>query len=154
MAEITAQKVNELRNKTGLPMMKCKQLLTAAGGDVFGRAAGSRDVDLAAVAALGRDARGVFAAGRGGAAAVVRELADAVIEGKQGRADKPDDASTGPGPQGRRRSSRSAFRADEAGAPGAPRPGEESSTQVDIPPTGGPVETVPGPEPVAAGQSA
>ena len=34
MAEITAQKVNELRNKTGLPMMKCKQLLTAAGGDV------------------------------------------------------------------------------------------------------------------------
>src|SRR2546423_7875898 len=34
MAEITAQKVNELRNKTGLPMMKCKQLLTAAGGDL------------------------------------------------------------------------------------------------------------------------
>ena len=84
---------------------------------------------------------------------VVRELADAVIEGKQGRVDKPDDASTGPGPQGRRRSSRSAFRADEAGAPEAPRPGEESSTQVDIPPTGGPVETVPGPEPVAAGQA-
>jgi elongation factor Ts len=34
MAEITAQKVNELRAKTGLPMMKCKQLLTAADGDV------------------------------------------------------------------------------------------------------------------------
>jgi elongation factor Ts len=34
MAEITAQQVNELRNKTGLPMMKCKQLLTAAGGDL------------------------------------------------------------------------------------------------------------------------
>jgi len=34
MAEITAQKVNELRAKTGLPMMKCKQLLTAAGGDI------------------------------------------------------------------------------------------------------------------------
>ncbi|HZN66483.1 MAG TPA: translation elongation factor Ts [Tepidisphaeraceae bacterium] len=34
MAEITAQRVNELRNRTGLPMMKCKQLLTAAGGDV------------------------------------------------------------------------------------------------------------------------
>jgi elongation factor Ts len=34
MAEITAQKVNELRGKTGLPMMKCKQLLTAAGGDL------------------------------------------------------------------------------------------------------------------------
>src|SRR3954466_1304519 len=43
---------------------------------------------------------------------VVRELADAVIEGKQGRADKPDDASTGPGPRAPRRSTRSAFRAD------------------------------------------
>src|SRR5207253_2676768 len=44
---------------------------------------------------------------------IVRELADAVIEGKQGLAEKPEDASTGPGPQARRRSSRSAFRADE-----------------------------------------
>jgi len=78
---------------------------------------------------------------------IVRELADAVVEAKQGRADKPDDASTGPGPQARRRSSRSAFRADD-GAPGAPRPGEES-TQVDLPATGGPVENVPGSEPVA-----
>src|SRR5438477_12418407 len=56
---------------------------------------------------------------------VVRELADAVIEGKQGRADKPDDASTGPGPgpgpQARRRSSRTAFRADDG--PGAPAGG-------------------------------
>jgi elongation factor Ts len=34
MAEITAQKVNELRAKTGLAMMKCKQLLTTAGGDI------------------------------------------------------------------------------------------------------------------------
>src|SRR2546423_5095178 len=34
MAEITAQRVNELRNKTGLPMMKCKQLLIAAGGEI------------------------------------------------------------------------------------------------------------------------
>src|SRR5215218_5826269 len=54
---------------------------------------------------------------------IVRELADAVIEGKQGRADKPDDASTGaPGPQGRR-SSRAAFRAEEGGppAPATPR---------------------------------
>ena len=33
MAEITAKSVNELRAKTGLPMMKCKQLLTANGGD-------------------------------------------------------------------------------------------------------------------------
>jgi elongation factor Ts len=34
MAEITAQKVNELRNKTGLGMMECKKALTEAGGDV------------------------------------------------------------------------------------------------------------------------
>src|SRR5258705_13834014 len=44
---------------------------------------------------------------------VMKELADAVIEGKQGRADKPPDASTGPGPQARRRSSRTAFRAED-----------------------------------------
>jgi small subunit ribosomal protein S2 len=84
---------------------------------------------------------------------IVRELADAVIEGKQGRTEKPDDASTGPGPRAPRRSSRSAFRADEGGA-AAPRPGEEPATQVDLPATGGPVENVPGTEPVAAGQSA
>src|SRR5437588_7895215 len=34
---------------------------------------------------------------------VVRELADAVIEGKQGRGDKPDDRSTRPGPHASRR---------------------------------------------------
>src|SRR5512138_3557847 len=34
MAEITAAKVNELRAKTGQPMMKCKQMLTEAGGDI------------------------------------------------------------------------------------------------------------------------
>ena len=34
MAEITAKTVNELRARTGLPMMKCKQLLTAAGGNL------------------------------------------------------------------------------------------------------------------------
>ena len=34
MAEITATLVNQLRGKTGLAMMKCKQLLTAAGGDL------------------------------------------------------------------------------------------------------------------------
>src|SRR3954454_4946521 len=34
MAEITAQKVNEVRARTGLAMMKCKQLLTTAGGDI------------------------------------------------------------------------------------------------------------------------
>ena len=34
MAEITAKLVNDLRAKTGLPMMKCKQLLSEAGGDL------------------------------------------------------------------------------------------------------------------------
>lgn len=34
MAEITAKAVNELREKTGQPMMKCKQVLTEAGGDI------------------------------------------------------------------------------------------------------------------------
>lgn len=33
MAEITAKMVNDLRNKTGLPMMDCKKALTEAGGD-------------------------------------------------------------------------------------------------------------------------
>src|SRR5215212_8627512 len=58
---------------------------------------------------------------------VMRELADAIIEGKQGRVDKPDEAA-GTGP--RRRSTRSAFRADDksAGAPtdAAAAPGEEA----------------------------
>lgn len=34
MAEITAALVNELRAATNLPMMKCKQALTASGGDI------------------------------------------------------------------------------------------------------------------------
>src|SRR6185369_11993694 len=59
---------------------------------------------------------------------VVHELAEAVIEGKSGRVDKGESAPTDQAP--RRRSSRSAFRADE----GAP------STPVEIPAEGGPVE--------------
>ena len=34
MAEITAKAVNDLRAKTGLPMMECKKLLVEAGGDM------------------------------------------------------------------------------------------------------------------------
>ncbi|HYO10475.1 MAG TPA: translation elongation factor Ts [Tepidisphaeraceae bacterium] len=34
MAEITAKAVNELRARTGQPMMKCKQMLQEAGGDL------------------------------------------------------------------------------------------------------------------------
>ena len=33
MAEITAAAVKALRERTGLPMMECKQALTEAGGD-------------------------------------------------------------------------------------------------------------------------
>jgi len=85
---------------------------------------------------------------------VMRELADAVIEGKQGRVDKPDDASTGPGARAPRRSSRTAFRAEgDAPVPATPRVGEDA-TQVDLPTTGGPIESVPATEPLAAGQSA
>src|SRR5688572_11750833 len=97
---------------------------------------------------------------------IVRELADSVIEGKGQRTDKTDDTSAGgPGPQARRRSSRATFRAEDGAAAAAaaagagqsagqgPRPGEESP-QVDIPSTGGPVENVPGPEPLAAGHTA
>src|SRR5688572_22034167 len=43
---------------------------------------------------------------------VMRELADSIIEGKQGRVDKPDGEQAAGGP--RRRSTRSAFRADQA----------------------------------------
>src|SRR3954470_8162663 len=58
---------------------------------------------------------------------VMRELADSIIEGKQGRVDKPDGEQAG-GPRQRRRSTRSAFRADQPGgadAPAAPA-GEEA----------------------------
>jgi elongation factor Ts len=34
MAEITAKQVNELRGKTGLPMMDCKKALIECGGDI------------------------------------------------------------------------------------------------------------------------
>jgi small subunit ribosomal protein S2 len=73
---------------------------------------------------------------------VVHELAEAVIEGKSGRVDKGDSAPAGAGEAPRRRSTRSAFRADE-GAPSAP---------VEIPAEGGPVEGSPTNEPVAAAQ--
>jgi len=72
---------------------------------------------------------------------VVHELAEAVIEGRSGRVDKGEGTPAG-AEQPRRRSTRSAFRADE-GAPGAP---------VEIPAEGGPVEGAPSNEPVAAAQ--
>ncbi len=85
---------------------------------------------------------------------IMNELAESVIEGKQGRVDKPDEQ---PQQQPKRRSSRASFRADEGGREEAP--GEAAAAQVEIPPAGGPVESVPASqtsnEPVAvAGQSA
>ena len=71
---------------------------------------------------------------------VVKELADAVVEGKQGRMDKTGGDGAAEGQQPRRRSARTAFRSEEprpVGAPGAEEHGE--------PPA--PVE--PSPEPVA-----
>jgi len=95
---------------------------------------------------------------------IMRELADAVIEGKQGRTDKADDGGAGgaPGPRAPRRSSRASFRADDGR--GAPATGGEDrpaagvgdagdAAPLDIPATGGPTENVPSNEPVAAGQS-
>ncbi|HWE04946.1 MAG TPA: translation elongation factor Ts [Tepidisphaeraceae bacterium] len=41
MPDITAKMVNDLRAKTGLPMMECKKLLTETGGDI------EKGIDLA-----------------------------------------------------------------------------------------------------------
>lgn len=70
---------------------------------------------------------------------IARELAEAIIEGKHGRVEKPEE---GQPQQPRRRSSRAAFRAEE-GAPAVP--------QLEIPP---PAENAPvEPQPVTAGQA-
>ena len=81
---------------------------------------------------------------------IVRELADSIIEGKQGRTEKPEDTQQGQQP--RRRSSRSQFRAEE----GAPAPvGGTEGANVEIPAATpempAPVEQVPAGQPVAQG---
>jgi small subunit ribosomal protein S2 len=59
---------------------------------------------------------------------VVKELADAVVDGKQGRADKADNQADQP----RRRSSRSQFRAEDAGAArGVPSESGEGSAPTE-----------------------
>jgi len=80
----------------------------------------------------------------------LRELADSIIEGKQGRTEKPEDTQQGQQP--RRRSSRSQFRAEE----GAPAPvGGTEGANVEIPAATpempAPVEQVPAGQPVAQG---
>ena len=80
---------------------------------------------------------------------ITRELADAAIEGKTGRASEKTDGPEQP----RRRSSRASFRAED-GAPGT-APGDAGATgepgaAVEIPAEGGPAEAAPQPEAVAA----
>lgn len=72
MAEITAQKVNELRSKTGQPMMKCKEMLTKTGGDIEKaveefRKAGVKTSITERVASEGRVLVGTSADGKTGA---------------------------------------------------------------------------------------
>jgi len=75
---------------------------------------------------------------------IAHELADAVIEGKQGRVEKPEEAQP---QQPRRRSSRATFRAEEGAAPSA----VEIPSPADAP---APIESVPAEQqPVAAGQA-
>ena len=65
---------------------------------------------------------------------VVKELADAVVEGKQGRMDKTGEAGE---QQPRRRSTRAAFRSEEprpVGAPGASEEQGEAPAPVEQPP--------------------
>ncbi len=73
---------------------------------------------------------------------IMRELADSIIEGKQGRVDKPDGEAGGP----RRRSTRSAFRADERGASASPDAAASEAPE-EVP------AAAPAGEPVAAGQA-
>ncbi len=91
---------------------------------------------------------------------IMRELADAVIEGKQGRVDKPDETAA---QQPRRRSARASFRADEAGRTGSENTstGEsteaEGATNTELPAAGAagqPASEQPAGEPVAAAQGA
>ena len=53
MAEITAALVNELRSMTNLPMMKCKQALTATNGDLQAAVEHLRKMGAAAGAKFG-----------------------------------------------------------------------------------------------------
>ena len=72
---------------------------------------------------------------------IAHELADSIIDGKQGRTEKAEEAQGQQQP--RRRSTRSQFRAEDA--TGAPAPAGE---------TPAPVENVPAEQPVVAGHSA
>jgi small subunit ribosomal protein S2 len=81
---------------------------------------------------------------------VMRELADSIIEGKQGRVDKPDSEPAGAAP--RRRSTRSAFKAEDGGRAAASGEGAEGAAAAGEETPAASAEQ-PG-EPVGAGQGA
>src|SRR6478609_939163 len=86
---------------------------------------------------------------------ILHQLADAIIEAKTIR---PEAKGEEPGQGPRRRSARSAYRAEDASAPVGAAAGN-AETNVEIPPTGGPAEGAAAAgasaaEPVAAGQEA
>ncbi len=72
---------------------------------------------------------------------ICKELADSIIDGKQGRADKTEEAAAGQQP--RKRSSRAAFRADD----GKAAPAEEAAA-----PTATAASETPATEPQAAAE--
>lgn len=77
MAEITAASVNELRKRTGLPMMDCKKALTASGGDMEGAVRWLRENGMQ-VLANRSDRETAF--GRFGIFAGIKEKAGAIVE--------------------------------------------------------------------------
>src|SRR5512133_1489489 len=81
MAEITASLVNELRSKTGQPMMACKKVLTEAQGDIakaveIFRKMGVKDSVTARVTSEGRVFGAVSADGKVGAIVSVNANTD------------------------------------------------------------------------------
>ena len=78
MAAITATAVKELREKTGLPMMKCKQALTEAGGDQEKAIRALREEGAKTMAIKAAERSTAF--GRFGIAAGVDKPAGAIVE--------------------------------------------------------------------------
>ncbi|HEX4125764.1 MAG TPA: 30S ribosomal protein S2 [Tepidisphaeraceae bacterium] len=87
---------------------------------------------------------------------ILHELADSIIEGKQGRVEKTEDQAA---QQPRRRSSRAAFRAEEGGetAPGSPAPAGAPAPIESAPIESAPIESAraePSLNPIPAAQTA
>ena len=78
MAAITAAAVKELRERTGLPMMKCKQALTESGGDQEKAIEALREEGAKTMATKAAERSTAF--GRFGIHAGVGESAGAIVE--------------------------------------------------------------------------